>query len=136
MRYFGFDPGETSGLVVLEGDRFIHWQEHRDPVVLWRIIAHYWTYPGLNGGVLEDFIGQGILNVHRKQTIEVLGYIRYRCAEYGIPLEIVPQQKRNSCYHLVPAYIRGKDERSAAAHVLALKERKERRSDTAISPLD
>jgi hypothetical protein len=125
MLYIGVDPGYNySGLAILSGNgQPMHHAEYANPVELWRTLSTFAAFDE-HWIAIEDFIGSGTLNKERKQTIEVLGYVRYRCAEFRYQFEIVVNQVRLAYVSLVPRVVTGKDEISAYAHALALKERK------------
>lgn len=126
MYYIGVDPGANfTGVVTHDGEKFTRWKEFLDPVAVWREIE-----APLEAGwevtvILEDFTGTGRLNRYRKKTMEVLGYIRFRCNEarerFGSQLRCVIQiqQRRKPYVSAVPKAIVGKDEIAAAAHVIA-----------------
>lgn len=124
QRFIGVDPGSvmTGAAVMLDSD-FVFWLESADPCAIWEVI---WCNAAETRDlqiILEDFLGSGPRDKHIKRTIEVLGYIYHSCREHGLNVVRVPQHKRLSCVKFVPEYIRGKDERAAAAHVLAYRER-------------
>lgn len=124
MYYIGIDPGSNyTGLAILSGDVFVYHREYIDPVLLWtEMEALIDTQTCL--AAIEDMLGTGRRDKHIVRTIKVLGYLEYRFREQGrIKPEIVPQQVRLAYVSLVPKNITGKDEKSAAAHALALRER-------------
>lgn len=127
MYYFGIDPGANySGLAILNDDVFVYSGEHAKPVDLWFALEEWVTYlpPDQICGVIEDFLGSGASNTYRKKTVMALGYFQYRMSEFNVDVEVVPQQFRLAYVKLVPRQISGKDEIAAAAHALALRERR------------
>lgn len=133
MYYIGIDPGsKLSGLAILDEMIFVHHKEYEDPVNLWLDIVdgNFLSHPCRIA--LEDMVGSGRRDENINRTMKVLGYLQFRIAEYGIlnsidlVLELVVQQFRLAYVSLVPKYITGKDEKSAAAHALALRERNRR----------
>lgn len=130
MYYFGIDPGANySGLAILDNDIFVLNGEYSEPVSLWFALEPWVSHfpPDEICGVIEDFLGSGASNIYRKKTVMALGYFQYRMSEFNVDLEIVPQQARLAYVSLVPKKINGKDEISAAAHALALRERRLRK---------
>jgi hypothetical protein len=124
-RLIGIDPGALmSGLAVRKAGKFVFWLETDDPCVLWEVIFDIAVLHRDTEVILEDFLGSGRRDNAIKRTIEVLGYVYYSCIAHGVPVELVEPQKRLAYVSLVPAYIHGKDERAAAAHVLAAEERR------------
>jgi hypothetical protein len=120
----GVDPGaKFSGLAVDLDGQFVFWLESDDPVVLWEVIEINAAEHKELVVVLEDILGEGPRGSSIQRTIEILGYIYHRCREAGIPCERVPNQVRLANVKRVPNYIRRKDERAAAAHVLSYRER-------------
>jgi hypothetical protein len=116
VTYIGIDPGAVyTGIAVYENGTWLEWHEYTDPVDVWQVIRKF-PYATV---ILENFIGSGRLNNYRKKTIMVLGYVYYRCREYGVMTALVTPQKRKAYVSEVPAEIIGKDEIAAAAHVLA-----------------
>jgi hypothetical protein len=119
----GVDPGSNfTGAAVHDGSGFVFWLESDDPITIMDAILGY-PYVSDLVVVLEDFLGAGYLDRHKKRTIEVLGYIYHSCRAKGITVKRVDPQRRLSNTMNVPAKIRGKDERAAAAHVLSYLEK-------------
>jgi hypothetical protein len=112
-----------SGLAVMLAGEFVFWLESDDPVVLMDVITAE-AQSGPVQVILENILGSGPRDHYIQRTIEILGYIDNSCRGLGIPCERVPQQARLANVKNVPAYIHGKDERAAAAHVLSYRERK------------
>lgn len=128
MRIIGVDPGyNMSGLAVRRAGQFVFWLETSDPCVLFEVIVQN---DAASGGrllvLLEDYLGEGQRNKYNKRTIEVIGYVKYSCLGAGIPVEMVPQQQRLANVNNVPSYIKGKDVRAAAAHVLSYCEKRKK----------
>lgn len=128
MYYIGIDPGANySGIAILNDETFVESGEFANPCELWELAEEYIEYNPTTWTVIEDFLGSGASNTYRKKTVMALGYFQYRCAEIDANYEVVPQQTRLAYVKLVPYEISGKDEKSAAAHALALRERRKRR---------
>lgn len=130
MYYVGVDPGANfSGLAVLDGqtNSFTEYGAFERPTELWHVLRE-WISLGTDcvTVAIEDFLGSGASNTYRKKTVMALGYIQYRCEESGADIEVVPQQVRLAYVGLVPSEITQKDEIAAAAHALALQERRDR----------
>jgi hypothetical protein len=120
MLYIGIDPGAImTGIAGYRTDEeltgFEFWSETDYSPAIWDIIEH--NQPATV--IIEDFIGNGTLNNARKRTIEVLGFVYYVCLARNIKVYRNPPNARLAYIVNVPMTIRGKDERSAAAHCLA-----------------
>ena len=124
MRFIGVDPGSNfTGVAVLTEDgTFLYHGEYADPVQAWYYI-HHWAMGSDAYVVIEDYVGGGYRDTHTTTTIKCVGYLYHRCREAGLEVELVNPQARLSNVANVPAEIAGKDERSAAAHALAYRER-------------
>lgn len=137
MYYIGIDPGAIyTGLAMLTavpdpGDTytFDFHKEYSDPVELWIDLLDFNVLNHPCRIAIENMLGSGRRDNNITQTIKVLGYLEYRLQEYGrlfgsdLVVEIVPQQVRLAYVSLVPKTITGKDEISAAAHAIAIRER-------------
>ena len=124
MLFAGADPGaRNTGVAIMDDKRFVMWAEFADPIEAMVVIRTHAAMDPSMVMIVEAFIGSGRLNKRRIRTIEIVGYLFFACEELG--LEVVRQvnQVRLPSVRLVPAAIRGKDERAAAAHVLAYRER-------------
>lgn len=124
MRIIGVDPGANfTGIAVLDAasGEFEFWAESDEPVAIWEFI-HLYAGPHTIV-VIEDMLGSGRRDTFIQRTIEVLGYLVYRCKEAGLTVVRVAQQARLANVKNVPKQIRRKDERSAAAHALSYRER-------------
>jgi hypothetical protein len=125
LRYAGIDPGANfTGVAIHNGDRFIAHGEFDDPVdAMWFIDRNCPNSRDLVT-IVEAFTGTGRLNKRRIRTIEIVGYCYNRCRERGITVVRQRSDVRLPCVSLVPPEISGKDEKAAAAHVLAHLERR------------
>jgi hypothetical protein len=120
MLVIGIDPGGVyTGVAMHDGTSFVRWFECKDPLLAFREIDRANHDNLVVAVVIEDFRGSGRLNKYRKKTIEVLGFIFNGCRYLGITCYRVSQQRRLAYVSEVPPEIKGKDERAAAAHVLA-----------------
>ena len=123
MYFIGIDPGANfNGLAILNDDVFVFHDEYSDPVKLWQKIEPLAANRDEAHFVVEDFIGGGRRDSFVKRTIEALGYFRHRLLEAHAYAEVVVPDARKPYVSLVPIAWR-KDERSAGAHALALRER-------------
>lgn len=124
MYFIGIDPGANyNGLAILNDDVFVFHDEYWSPVKLWGKIE-----PLVALGkdqvhtVVEDMIGGGRRDVFIKKTILALGYFQNRLIEADAYVEVTVPNARKAYVSQVPTSWR-KDERSAGAHALALRER-------------
>lgn len=136
MYYIGIDPGaKFTGIAIIDSSKnekneFVFHREYDDPVHLFCDLLDFGVLVISRCRIaIEDMLGSGRRDDNIVRTIKVLGYLENRLREYGIiytcdlVVELVPQQARLAYVSLVPKNITGKDEISAAAHALALRER-------------